>query len=305
MELRQLATFRAVAQTLSFTRAAEALDYAQSSVSAQIQELETELGSPLFERLGRRISLSEAGQRLLPYAERMLRLADEARATVPTGDEPAGTLTIGSPESLCIHRLPPVLSQFHARFPRVQVIFRPGFGFELRRALVEGQADMCFLIEEPLRAPDLVVEPLVHERLLLLAHPDHALTKLASVGSRQLHGEPMLLTESGCSYRAAFERSLAQAGTRPGSILEFSSVEAIKQCVMAGMGITVLPAFTATAELARGQLVALPWSEGTYGLVTQMAWHRDKWISPTLRAFLDLSREVLSEEQIGTTAIAG
>src|SRR5260370_392138 len=82
-----------------------------------------------------------------------------------TGHEPAGTLTIGSPESLCIHRLPPVLSQFHARFPRVQVIFRPGFGFELRRALVEGQADMCFLIEEPLRAPDLVVEPLVHERL--------------------------------------------------------------------------------------------------------------------------------------------
>ncbi len=145
----------------------------------------------------------------------------------------------------------------------------------------------------------------MHERLLLLAHPDHALTKLPSVGVRQLHGEPMLLTEAGCSYRAAFERSLAQAGTRPGSILEFSSVEAIKQCVIAGMGITVLPAFTATAELARGQLVALPWSESTYGLVTQMAWHRDKWISPTLRAFLDLSREVLSEEQIGTTAIAG
>ena len=294
MELRQLHTFRAVAEALSFTRAAEALDYAQSSVTAQIQSLEAELGVSLFDRLGKRVILTEAGQRLHGYAEQLLRLSVEARAAVQEGAEPSGVLTIGAPESLCVYRLPPVLSQFHALYPHVQVIFRPGLCPDLRRGLGEGTIDLAFLLDELLPSGNLIVEPLIPEPILLLTYPGHPLTRFTQVTLSTLQGEAVLLTEAGCSYRVPFERELARAGAHPTSLLEFGSVEAIKQCVMAGMGITVLPAVTVGAELSQGRLVALPWTGGDYGLVTQVAWHRDKRLTPALRAFLTLTLQMLT-----------
>lgn len=110
MGLRHLQTFGAVAELLSFTRAAERLGYAQSSITGQVRALEEELGEPLFERLGKRVALTAAGRRLLPYAEKMLGLAGEARAAAAAQDgRPRGTLTIGASESLCAFRLPAVL----------------------------------------------------------------------------------------------------------------------------------------------------------------------------------------------------
>src|SRR5436305_2708758 len=111
MELRQLETFRMVAGQLSFTRAATALGYAQSSVTAQIQALESELGVALFDRLGRHVALTESGQRLLEYAERLLSLAEEARTALADGAEPTGTLTVGAPETALTYRLPRVLQR--------------------------------------------------------------------------------------------------------------------------------------------------------------------------------------------------
>ncbi|HWE63141.1 MAG TPA: LysR family transcriptional regulator [Chloroflexota bacterium] len=293
MELRQLATFQTVATTLSFTRAAETLDYAQSSVTAQIQALEAELGVALFERLGKRVVLTEAGQRLCAYADQLLHLAEEARAAVREGEEPAGVLTIGAPESLCAYRLTHVLMQFHAQFPHVQVIFQPGLCAELRHGLQEGRLDLAFLLEPLLPSGTLIVEPLIGEPMLLLAHPSHRLAQYARVEPRMLDGEAMLLTEAGCSYRVPFEHALAQAGARPANVMEFGSVEAIKHCVMAGMGVAFLPAMAVATELAQRRLVALPWTDDDYGLVTQMARHRDKRLTPALRAFITLTRQVL------------
>lgn len=294
MEFRQLITFRAVAEHLSFTRAAEALRYAQSSVTAQIQALEEELGAPLFERLGKRVVLNPAGQRFLQYSERLLRLADEARLAVQTGDEPTGQLTIGAPESLCTYRLPPVLRQFRARFPRVQLIFRPGLCSEMRRTIGDGSFDAVFTLEPPVQQPNLLVRPLVPEPMCVITQPDHRLTRLARVGPRDLEGEPALVTEAGCSYREHFETALSAAGVRVTTTLEFGSVEAIKQCVMAGLGIATLPAMTVAAEVAQGRLAVLPWVGPEWGLVTQVAWHKDKWLSPALRAFLQVTGEVLT-----------
>lgn len=293
MELRQLATFRVVARTLSFTRAAEALDYAQSSVTAQVQALEEDFGVHLFERLGKRIALTEAGERLLTYADKLLGLADEARAVVPAGDEPRGKLVIGAPESLCAYRLPPVLSQMRARFPHVQLVFRPYTCSETRRAILDGLLDVGLLLEEPLRAPGLIIEPLVDEPLCILTYPDHPLARQARVEASALAGEPILVTEAGCSYRVLLERILADAGARMETTIEFGSVEAIKQCVMAGMGLTILPQVAVAAELEQGRLVPVPLRGHDLCIATQLAWHKDKWLSPSLRAFLGLTREVL------------
>ena len=298
MELRHLATFRTLATTLNFTQTAALLGYVQSSVSAQIQELEAELGVLLFDRLNKRVILTDEGQRLLIYAEKLLSLAEEAHTALSVHAEPAGAVTISAPETLCTYRLPPVLHQFRATFPHIQVHFRPLSVPELRRSVLEGRVDVAFLLEEPLRATGLVVEPLLREPLLVLSSPEHPLTQCTRVTPADLEGEPVLLTEVGCSYRNLFKRTLAKAGVYPTTNLEMSSVEAIKQCVMLGMGITVLPAVAVQAEVAQGRLVALPWSEPGFEVVTQLIWHREKWQSPALKAFLSLMREGLRDPSL-------
>src|SRR5690348_789398 len=138
MELRQLLTFRMVATTLSFSRTAQSLNYVQSSVTAQIQTLEEELGVRLFDRLGKRIALTDAGKRFLPYAERILDLSEEAREAVTDGDVPSGSLIISAPETLCIYRLPALLRLFRDRFPQVKVIFKPSSYEDLRQRVSDG-----------------------------------------------------------------------------------------------------------------------------------------------------------------------
>lgn len=294
MELRQLQTFRTVAQTLNFTRAAEALSYAQSSVTGQIQTLEDELGVKLFERLGKRIALTPQGEQLLWYAEKMLKLADEAKEILQhQDDQPSGQLMIGSPESLATYRLPPILQRFRQRYPQVQVTLRPGSCPDLTRQLSEGLIDLVFILQEVIQPPHLTVYPLKVEPLQALAHPEDPLTRKAPITLHDLQGENLLLTEQGCSYRELIAREMERLGVRASSGMEFGSIEAIKQCVAAGMGVVVLPSMTAEHEVAEGRLAVLPWQGEGYSVVTQVAHHKDKWLSPAMRAFLSTTFEVL------------
>jgi DNA-binding transcriptional LysR family regulator len=293
MDLRQLTTFRVAAMTLSFTRTAATLNYVQSSVTAQIQSLEEELGVPLFDRLGKKLILTDAGARLLVYAGKLLDLADEAKAAVSGRSDPTGVVTISAPETLCTYRLPEVLHRFRQRYPQVTLRLKPHTVIDPRRYMLEAGADVAFILERPPHLDGVIIETLFPEPLLLLAAPDHPLVGAPVVRP----AEQMLLTEIGCGYRGILERQLATAGVRATSTLEFDSVEAIKQCVMAGMGITVLPAVTAQRELVEGRLVALPWTEPGFEVLTEMVLHKDKWISPALRAFLDVARETLQRNR--------
>lgn len=293
MELRQLLTFRMVANTMSFTQAANALNYVQSSVTAQIQALETELGVRLFDRLSKRIVLTDAGQRLLWYTERILSLTDEARIVVGGSDEPMGTLTISASESLSIYRLPAVLQKFRERFPQVQLLFRPCSQIEQQRYVSEGVVDLAFILSEPIHSRSLVVEQLIVEPVVIVAPPDHRLASQPCIHPNDLAGEMVVLTEMGCSYRNIFERMLKSGGIHPTTTMEFHSVEAIKQCVMAGIGITALPAYVVANEVAQHRLIVLNWCGGEMQVVTQMVRHKEKWLSPALDAFLQVSHEVL------------
>jgi DNA-binding transcriptional LysR family regulator len=302
VELRQLKTFRTVAKTLSFTRAAAELGYVQSSITAQIQALERELSVPLFDRLGNTVVLTDAGRRLLGYAEKVVDLVDEARVVLSDVEEPSGALTISASETHCTYRLPRVLSLFRSRYPQVGLALRPSpvgaLDAELKRNLGEGAIDLAFLLEEPLRESDVLsVETVVPEPVLVVAPPDHPLTRRRTVDPADLEGEDVLLTEEGCVYRGRFQRALSESGVRGTAFLRFSSIEAIKQCVMVGMGIAVLSAASVTEEIEAGRLKELPWTGPDCGVLTQMVWRKDKWISPALKAFLEVTRESYSTIQ--------
>ncbi|GHJ92585.1 putative HTH-type transcriptional regulator YwqM [Streptomyces sp. NE5-10] len=299
MELRLLATFEKVAEVLSFTRAAAELGYAQSSVTGQIRALETSLGTELFERLGGRIRLTEAGERLLPYARRMAELAEEARAAVAAG-EPAGTITIGTMESLTTYRLPPLLEYVHHRHPAVRLALRPTLGDATRQALRQGTYDLGFLMEAGTEHEGLESEVLAPEPLALVASPGHPLAGRAGLVTADLAGGGLIGTEPGCAYRDLFEAELAgAAGGGPDSapgpdFLEFGTIEASKRAVASGLGIALLPRIAVQEELASGALVALDW-EAPFTLFTQLAWRRGKRLPAHVRLFVEQARRLARE----------
>ncbi|MEU2929610.1 LysR family transcriptional regulator [Streptomyces sp. NPDC007251] len=292
MELRLLVTFEKVATALSFTRAAAELSYAQSSVTGQIRALESSLGVELFDRLGSRIRLTEAGERLLPYARQIIELADEARAAVVEPEEPSGTLTVGTMESLTSYRLPPLLEYFHHRHPGVRLALRTTIGDETRQALRQGAYDVGFLMEERTEHPGLTTAVLAEEPLALVAAPGHPLTG-AAVATADLVGRPLLATEPGCAYRDLFERELRALGDV--DFLEFGTIEATKRAAAAGLGIALLPEVTVAAELADASLVRLDW-EPPFRLHTQLAWRAGKRLPAHARLFVEQARRLVAEQ---------
>lgn len=293
MELKLLKTFQVVAHELSFTRAAEQLDYAQSSITAQIQALEQDLGTPLFERLGKRVALTSAGEQLLTYADQMLTLAQEAHARIKSQEEPTGKLSINVPETLSAYRMPPLLREYHRRYPRVQLILKSFCPDDLLQGLLDSAVDMAVVLGEPLVNETVFsVQGLGREPLFLMACPEHRLVGQPGVSNQDLRQETLLLTEACCTYRLLFERTLLADGIRLLEPMEFNSVEAIKQCVMAGIGITFLPEVAAGRELDNQQMVKLNWDHHLT-VCTQLVWHRDKWLSPALQAFIDLCKEMM------------
>jgi DNA-binding transcriptional LysR family regulator len=296
MELQQLRTFQVVARTLSFTQAAALLNYAQSSITAQIRALEKELGKPLFNRLGRKVQLTDAGKQMLWYADKLLKLAEEAQSVVSNDRRLAGAISIGAPETICTYHLPGILRTFRAKFPQVQLSYRPMLDADIYQQVRNGTIDVAFLLQEPLQSNGLIVERLRQESLLVLSAAGHPLSRLPHVGPADLKGETVLLTENGCGYRHLFERALVREGTYPQSTLEFNSVEAIKQCVIAGLGIAFLPQVAVAEEITRGTLAVLNWKE-PFHAHTLMVWHKDTWLSLPLNEFLNLSRAMLCENR--------
>lgn len=296
MELKHLYTFKTLKDELSFTRAAERLNYAQSSVSAQIQSLEAEFGAPLFRRLGKRITLTDAGRRLERYAEDILHLVEEAKVRVPDRQEPSGTLTVGSVESLTTYRLAPILGQYRERFPNVELVFRTGICGDLRNLVANGTLDAALTLEPAQSSDVLVFEHLFLEPMWVLASPSHRLTEKPEVNPSDLVGETILVTEPGCSYREMFEGTLAQSGISSPMKIEFASIEAIKECIRSKLGVSLLPQMAVRREVESGQLTRLNWCGPEFPILTQLCWHKSRWISPALSAFIDLIHVNMASE---------
>jgi DNA-binding transcriptional LysR family regulator len=235
MDLGDLAIFRAVAHEGGILRAARRLHRVPSSVSTRIRQLEGSVGAELFVRERQRLHLSADGEMLLAYAERLLRLADEARGAVGTR-APRGTLRLGALESTTASRLPAVFSSFHRRYPDVQVELVTGTNDALTAAVAERRVDAAFVAQVPPGA-DFAHQPLFAERLALITSLDHRPV------SRPAHvaGDTVIAFPSGCAYRRVVERWLGPGSLAAVRVMELSSYHAIVACVASGTGVAVMP----------------------------------------------------------------
>jgi DNA-binding transcriptional LysR family regulator len=289
LDLQKLKTFQVVAATSNFTRAAAELGYSQSSVTTHIQALERELGAPLFDRGARGVVLTEVGRRTLEYASRLIALADEAKTAVHMHGELSGPLTMGAPEALVTYRLPEVLRQFQTLYPRVQLTLAPRLDSrEQIEEVLDGTLDLAVIADERVRSSQLTTSCLWSEEIVILKAPDYDFVAPDGFKLEDIAAARVLLTDNNCAFRSLFERVLSAARVSLGNALELGSIEAVKQCAIAGMGLAVLPKMAVTAELKHQRLMMLPWSGPTFPVFVQMVRHRGRWTTPALHALWSL-----------------
>ena len=287
MEFKQLRTFRTAARTLNFSEAAQQLGYVQSAVTSQIRSLESQLATRLFDRNGRGVQLTEAGEKLLDYADRLCSLRDEAVQMLQPGEQISGELTIAGYETIITYRLPHLLNAFIRHYPQIRLNMVPIPVKQLKSQVINGQLDVAFSLEEGPQGNELTQICLRREPVVIIARPDHPLAGRPAVTAGDLRGETLLLTEKGCNYRNRFERALIKAGAYDGPRLEFISIEAIKACAKLGTGIAAISEVSVEKELAGGELVALDWQGEDLSVGLYMIWNGHRWQSPAVKAFLE------------------
>jgi DNA-binding transcriptional LysR family regulator len=288
MEIRHLITFKSIVDMGGFSRAAVHLGYAQSTVTAHIQALEQELGVPLFDRLGKKVHLTEVGENFLVHAIEMIQLYTKAKDVFQMENEELSTLKIGAPESLTIYRLPQIIQAFRTQYPKVNIMMKSGSCWELQDELRRGDLDIGFFLQAPLTDSDLYTETLIEEPLVILLPPTSDTRSLSSFTLNA--NENIILTEQG-SYRDYFEAFLRSKGIATESGMEFWSVEAIKQCVMCGLGISILPLVAVQNEMTQQKLKVINWDTNLGSVSTIMSWHKNRWQSRAARKFMEVVRE--------------
>jgi LysR family transcriptional regulator, cell division regulator len=299
MDAGDLRVFAAVARLGGMNRAATELNTVQSNVTARIRQLEETLGAPLFHRHSRGVTLTVAGQRLLPYADRVGHLLAEARRAVVDDGKPKGPLSLGSLETTAGLRLPSLLASYAADYPEVDLVLKTGTTCELVDEVVAHHLEGAFVCG-PVDHPELAEETVFSEELVLVtARAIRHLDELVRKG-----GLKTIVFRAGCSYRDRLDAVLASRRVVGVRRLDFGSVEGILGCVAAGVGVTLLPKGVVEAAWREGRVAVheLPLAESRVD--TMFVRRRDAYTSSALAAFLDRARQISAYPVPGRAAAA-
>ena len=288
MELRTVNTFLHIAELHSFSRAARELGYSQSAVSSQIAQLEAELGTPLFDRVGKTVRLTDAGQTFQSYARTLLTTAQQAKAALQPAEEVRGTLRIALADSVCSTFLPNLLFQYHARCPEVDLVLRTSTADEMIQLLSTNEVDLAYTLDQPILQPNLVLASNALEPVCFVAPPGHPLAAQAAVTLEELARQEFLLTERGMSYRDALDQRLAARGLAIHPYIELGSASLLCQMVEHGMGLSFLPEYVVRDALAAGTLARLNVPACQIEMRRQLFYHKDKWLTPQMKVFIEL-----------------
>jgi DNA-binding transcriptional LysR family regulator len=294
MEIKQLTTFSAVAKTGSFSEASKILDYAQPTVTTHIQLLEAELKVKLFERLGHRIKLTPQGERLLYYSEHILKYSSEAISDLSSNGTFAEKISVGANESFSVARLPAVFKHFLSHCPTAEISLKFGSVNEIHEQLQNNTVDVAFFLTREVSFPDLVTETLLSEPVSVVSSPEHPFRTHVTVNIKDFENQDLIITQKNCTFRAIIDDLIKQAQVKPRSLIEINNISAIKQLVMSGLGITIMPRISVKSEIGQGLLVEIPWGGPQLPVCTQIAYHKDKWLSPIILNFLEKARTTIS-----------
>ena len=288
INLNQLRSFFLVAREKSVTKAAKALFISQPAVSMQIKSLEQDLEIRLFKKYGKSLQLTQAGEVLLGYAERIFEIVEEMEYVLRGHTElKHGRLTIGTTRSFAKYLMPDLLSRYQERYPDVKVALKVGSSKEISDGLMAYQYDLGVIARLPFQSK-LKVMPYSKEPFCLVTSPNHKLVGKSPVSLKDLKNEPLIIREEGAGSRYAILYLLNSHGVNPNFLIEAESVEFIKEYIIKGRGISFLYQPEIRFETNYGLLKHVEIKEGPLVIQTEIVYPKNVALSPPAQAFLRL-----------------
>jgi DNA-binding transcriptional LysR family regulator len=292
MDARDLKIFEAVARSGGMNSAAAELNTVQSNVTARVRRLEEDLGVALLRRSSRGVTLTKAGERLLPFARKIEAVLADARRAATDEGTPQGLLTIGSLETTAAQRLSPIITAFGTAHPKVNLVIRTGTNAALIEQILDFRLDGAFVCG-PVKHPDLATVTAFREELVLATSRDTKSLKAALAG-----GELKILVKGpGCAYRSRLEDLLSRRGVTPVGRMEFGTIEAILGCVEAGLGVTLLPRGLLQDAERDGRLLLhrLPAAESQVEIL--FIRRRNAFLFSALQAFMETAIKAVTRAE--------
>jgi len=290
MELRNLITFTHVAELGSFTKAAELLDYSQSTVSFQIKQLEDELGCLLFERINHTITLTARGHELVSYAHQVRALTDEFKESLVKGEDIDGHIHIVTPDSVCEEMINSHYIDFHNRYPGISVKFTTADTTVMFDMLDHNEADVIITLDSHSYHKDYIIAKEEQLSMHFVASPDSKYANIKNLSIRDIINEPFILTEYGQGYRRVFDKELAKLSLELTPVLEIGRTDIITSMVSQSNMISYLPDFVTDELIEKGKLCYLDIRDMNLDIWKQLIYHKNKWISKSLKTFIDYVR---------------
>lgn len=289
MELKYLRTFRAIVKEGGFSKAAEKLNYTQSTITFQIGQLEQELLVTLFEKIGRRMVLTKAGEQLVPYVDEILQSVDKLRFFGADLSQYQGSLNIGVGETLLCYRLPSILKEFHQRAPNARLFLQSMNCYDIRNELLNGTLDLGLFYEDVGGfGANLTVHPMGRYPMSLVASPGTKQRYPDFITPDRSIPVPFVINEKNCIFRQIFEAYLQKKSILLDHTIELWSVPTIINLVKNDVGVSYLPTFAVQADLDARELEEIPTGLTGSTISAVCAYHKNKWISPLMRLFVDL-----------------
>ncbi|MBQ8287439.1 MAG: LysR family transcriptional regulator [Clostridia bacterium] len=290
MEIRNLITFVQVAELGSFSKAAAALSYAQSTVSFQIKQLETELGCPLFDRIGHTITLTQRGRELLEYARQISNLTEEFTHSKGEG-EIRGLLRIAAPDSICEDMMNTNYTDFHRTYPGIALKFTNTDTETMFRMLSRNEADLIVTLDRHVYDSEYVIAKEEPVAMHFVTGADSPYAKAEELSIRDLIDAPFILTEKRIAYRRGLDEALAKQSLEIRPILELGRTDIIMNMLEAGGEIAFLPEFVTRQRVKEGRLCYLNVIDLEVDIWKQLIYHRNKWITRGLAALIEYIKE--------------
>lgn len=287
MDMRNMRTFLYVAELSSFTRAAEALSYSQSTVSFQIKQLERELDVRLFDRVNHTVILTAKGREVLRYAQQIHQLEHELEQTLHAETNVSGHVRLASAYSLCPMLLGKDFAAFMQKHPGITLKITTTETKEMFRMLNHNEADLVLTLDSHIYHAEYVIAQEEKIGTHFVARPDNPLAGRETLSVRELIGQPFLLTERGMSYRRLMDEALAAQSLEVEPILEIGSTEQLCELAAQGVGISFLPDHATEAAVRDGRLAYLPVADFKIEIWKQLLYHRNKWISPAMQLVME------------------
>ncbi len=291
MELRNLITFIHVAELGSFTRAAEALDYSQSTVSFQIKQLEDELGCLLFERINHTITLTERGHELVSYAHKIRALTDDFREGMTKEEACSGHIHIVTPDSVCEEMISAHYSDFHRKYPGISIRFSTGDTSDMLNMIDHNEADVIITLDRRQYHKDYVIAGEEKLPMHFVAAPTSKYAGIRDLSIVDIIEEPFVLTEYGQGYRRVFDRELAKKSLEITPVLEIGRTDIITSVLAENDMISYLPDFVTEPLIASGKLCYLDVCDLNIDVWKQLIYHKNKWMSKSMKLFIEYIKE--------------